>query len=209
LPRVFFTAAVSTFLALLPIVNPLGNLPIFVALTSGATEAGQRSIAWKVGWNVIWILGAFLVFGRFLLHFFGISLPVLRVAGGLVVGYTAWRMVTGQAELTEAEHAEAVGKDEISLVPLAMPVLAGPGAIGVVIALSAHVSHWSSYVGHLLGIVGMGLVTWLVLRMGEPAAKRLGRNGVGVLNRFSGLLILAIAVQLVADGTLRIARGST
>jgi multiple antibiotic resistance protein len=164
-------------------------------------------MAWKAGRNVVLILGAFLFVGRFLLHFFGISLPVLRIAGGLIVSQTAWRMVTGRAELNEAEHSEAVEKEDVSLVPLAMPVLAGPGAIGVVIALAAHDSHWSAYAGHLLGVIAIGLVTALVLRMGDPMAKRLGHNGAGVLNRISGLLILAIAVQLVTNGVLQIAVG--
>lgn len=203
----FYSAAAATFLALAPIVNPLGNLAVFVALTEASGPAEQRSMAWKAGRNVVLILGAFLFIGRFLLHFFGISLPVLRVAGGLIVGQTAWRMVTGRAELNEAEHSEAVEKEDISLVPLAMPVLAGPGAIGVVIALAAHDSRWSAYAGHLAGVVAIGFVTALVLRMGDPMAKRLGHNGAGVLNRISGLLILAIAVQLVANGVLRIAAG--
>ncbi|MDQ4145971.1 MAG: MarC family protein [Actinomycetota bacterium] len=209
MPREFASAAAATFLALLPIVNPVGNLPLFVALSSEASEAERRSIAWKASRNVILILGTFLLIGRFLLHFFGISLPVLRVAGGLIVGHTAWRMVTGRGELSEAEHTEAVGKESISLVPLAIPILAGPGAIGVVIALSAHMSHWSAYIGHLLGVTAVGLAIALVLRMGEPMARRLGHNRVGVLNRLSGLLILAIAVQLVADGAVRIVGTST
>jgi multiple antibiotic resistance protein len=132
------SAAVATFLALFPIVNPLGGIPMFFTLTSNFPPADRNRTALKTAAYVIAILIVFLFFGRFVLILFGISLPVLKIAGGLIVANTAWGMVTGDPRMTAAESNEASTKQDISLTPMAMPVLSGPGSIGVVMGLSAH-----------------------------------------------------------------------
>ena len=91
-----------------------------------------------------------------MLYFFGISLPVLKIAGGLIVANTAWGMVTSHARITPEESHEAEDKEDISLTPLAMPLMSGPGAIGVVMALAAHVDSAASYLGMVIGIAGSG-----------------------------------------------------
>jgi len=141
----------------------------------------------------------FLFFGRFVLILFGISLPVLRIAGGLIVANTAWSMVTGNSRMTAAESNEASTKEDISLTPMAMPMLSGPGSIGVVMGLSADAGT-VSYLGIVIGIVALGFVVYLFLRLGGPLVKRLGPGAAGAINRIFGFLLLAIAVQLVCDG---------
>ena len=116
----------------------------------------------------------FLFFGRFVLSFFGISLPVLKIAGGLIVANTAWGMVTSTSRMTVAETEEATDKEDISLTPLAMPLLSGPGAIGVVMALAAHVDNWLAYLGMVIGIAAVALSVLLFLSMGGPLVRRLG-----------------------------------
>jgi multiple antibiotic resistance protein len=194
------TAATATFLALFPIVNPLGGVPMFFSLTSGYSVAERRHTALKTGLYVIAILIVFMLFGRFVLNFFGISLPVLKIAGGLIVANTAWGMVTGSSRMTVAEHNEAETKEDISLTPMAMPLLSGPGSIGVVMGLAAHADHFLAYVGMMIGIVALGLSCYLCLRLGGPFVKRLGPSAMGAINRIFGFLILAIAVQLVWNG---------
>lgn len=149
---------------------------------------------------VFLILVTFLFFGRFVLSFFGISLPVLKIAGGLIVANTAWGMVTSTARITPAESHEAESKEDISLTPLAMPLLSGPGAIGVVMALAAHVENASAYLGMVFGIAAVAVSVSLFLCMGGPLVRRLGPSAVGAINKIFGFLILAIAVQLVWDG---------
>ncbi|MFZ0286385.1 MAG: MarC family protein [Terriglobales bacterium] len=194
------SAAVATFLALFPIVNPFGGVPVFFSLTSDMPEADRRRTALKTAAYVIAILVVFLFFGRFVLIFFGISLPVLRIAGGLIVANTAWGMVTGNARMTAAESDEAATKADISLTPMAMPMLSGPGSIGVVMGLAADANSMITYVGMVVGIVALGLVVYLFLGLGGPLVKRLGPGAVGAINRIFGFLLLAIAVQLVWDG---------
>jgi multiple antibiotic resistance protein len=198
--RTLPASAAATFLALFPIVDPFGGIPIFFSLTSSWTPGERTRTAVKTAAWVFSILVVFLFFGRFVLHFFGISLPVLKIAGGLIVANTAWGMVTSTARMTPAESHEAISKEDISLTPLAMPLLSGPGAIGVVMALAANVDNYLAYLGMVIGIAAVAFSVYLFLWLGGPLVRRLGPNAVGAINRIFGFLILAIAVQLVWDG---------
>jgi multiple antibiotic resistance protein len=193
-------SAAATFLALFPIVDPFGGIPIFFSMTSSWTTKDRQRTALKTAVWVFVILVAFLFFGRFVLYFFGISLPVLKIAGGLIVANTAWGMVTSHARITPAESDEALDKEDISLTPLAMPLMSGPGAIGVVMGLAAHVDSAASYMGMVIGIAAVALSVFLFFLLGGPLVRRLGPSAVGAINKIFGFLILAIAVQLVWDG---------
>ncbi len=194
------SAATETFLALFPIVNPLGGIPLFFSLTTDYSPEERRNTALKTALYVIAILVVFTLFGPFVLKFFGISLSVLKIAGGLIVANTAWGMVTGSNRVTLEESHEALTKEDISLTPMAMPMLSGPGSIGVVMGLAAEADNLLSYAGMMIGIVALGLTVYLCLRLGGPLVKRLGPGAVGAINRIFGFLILAIAVQLVWNG---------
>jgi multiple antibiotic resistance protein len=196
LPR----SAAATFLALFPIVDPFGGIPIFFSMTSSWTTKERQRTAVKTGLWVFAILVTFLFFGRFVLYFFGISLSVIKIAGGLIVANTAWGMVTSHSRITPEESHEAEVKEDISLAPLAMPLMSGPGAIGVVMALAAHVDSKVSYLGMVIGIAAVALSVTLFFWMGGPLVKRLGPSAVGAINKIFGFLILAIAVQLVWNG---------
>lgn len=193
-------SAAATFLALFPIVDPFGGIPIFFTMTSSWTARDRNRTALKTGIWVFAILVTFLFVGRFVLHFFGISLPVLKIAGGLIVANTAWGMVTSHSRITAAETDEAQVKEDISLTPLAMPLMSGPGAIGVVMGLAAQVDSSVSYLGMVIGIAAVALSVTLFFWLGGPLVRRLGPNAVGAINKIFGFLILAIAVQLVWDG---------
>ena len=194
------TAAIGTFLALFPIVNPLGGVPFFYALTASYAPADRKRTALKTSLYVFLILVTFLILGRFVLNFFGLSLPVLRIAGGLIVAHSAWNMVTGTGRVTPAEGDEAATKEDISLTPMAMPMLSGPGSIGVVMGLASTATHLLSYLGMIVGIAVVALTVFLFLRLGGPLVARLGPTGAGAINRIFGFIILAIAVQLIWDG---------
>ena len=193
-------SAAATFLALFPIVDPFGGIPVFFTMTSTWAPRERSRTACKTGVWVFLILVTFLFFGRFVLHFFGISLPVLKIAGGLIVANAAWGMVTSRARITPEESHEAQDKEDISLTPLAMPLMSGPGAIGVVMALAAHVDNAAAYIGMVIGIAGIALSVALFFWMGGPLVRKLGPSAVGAINKIFGFLILAIAVQLVSDG---------
>jgi multiple antibiotic resistance protein len=198
--RTLPASAAATFLALFPIVDPFGGVPIFFSMTSTWSAQDRNRTAFKTGLWVFIVLVTFLFFGRFVLQFFGISLPVIKIAGGLIVANTAWGMVTSTARITPAESHEAENKEDISLTPLAMPLMSGPGAIGVVMALAAHVDNAAAYLGMIIGIAGIALSVTLFFVLGGPLVRRLGPSAVGAINKIFGFLILAIAVQLVWNG---------
>ncbi len=194
------SAAGATFLALFPIVNPFGGVPLFFALTAGYSNSERNLTAMKTAMYVFGILVVFMFFGRFVLNFFGISLPVLKIAGGLIVAHTAWGMVTASTRITPAESDEAAGKSDISLTPMAMPMLSGPGSIGVVMGLAANAEGPMTYLGLVIGIAALALSVYLFLRLGGPLVAKMGPGAVAGITRIFGFLIFAVAVQLVWDG---------
>ena len=198
--------AVGTFVALFPIANPVGAVPVFYSLTESDSRVDRRQQAKRTAINVVLILALFLIAGRAVLEFFGISLNVLRIAGGLLVAHAAWDMVTSKRRLTDSEHQAGVEKEDVSFTPMAIPLVAGPGSIGVVIGLSTKMTQWSDYLGSLAGIALFGGLLYLCLALGEKLLSLLGHNGFGALNRVFGFFILAIAVQLIADGVLSLAQ---
>jgi multiple antibiotic resistance protein len=206
--RSLISYAVGTLVALFPITNPIGAVPIFYSLTAQNTPRYRLEQARKTTLNVVGVLLTFLLVGKLILSFFGLSLGVLRIAGGLVVGHTAWEMVTARQRLTPVEHQDAEDKEDISFTPMAVPLIGGPGAIGVVIGLSTQATQWIDYVGCCLGVVLLGGLIYLFLRLGEPLVERLGATGLGAINRILGFLILAIAVQLIANGTFDLVKTS-
>jgi multiple antibiotic resistance protein len=195
--RTLPASAAATFLALFPIVDPFGGVPVFFTMTSTWTPQERHRTAFKTGMWVFVILVTFLFFGRFVLQFFGISLPVIKIAGGLIVANTAFGMVTSHARITPEESHEAKEKEDISLTPLAMPLMSGPGAIGVVMALAAHVDNAAAYVGMVLGVAGVALSVALFFCLGGPLVRRLGPSAVGAVIR----LAVAFYQSLGSSGT--------
>lgn len=196
----FLSQVAETLVALFSIANPVGAVPIFYTLTEGDTPKFRRKQALSTAVNVALILCAFFVLGKFILSFFGITLGVLQIAGGLIVSHTAWEMVTVRKRLTDREHQEAVEMEDISFTPMAMPLVSGPGAIGVVIGMAENSRGWPKEAGVVLGIGLLALILYFLLALGGPLVKRLGRNGLGVLNRVLGFFVLAIGVQLIVYG---------
>jgi multiple antibiotic resistance protein len=196
------------FAALFPIANPIGAIPIFYSLTAEDTPKYRYQQAQKTTFNVFVVLVTCLLIGKLILNFFGISLGVLRIAGGLIVAHTAWEMVTVQKRLTTQEHQEAIDKDDISFTPMAIPIISGPGAIGVVIGFATQAHQWSDHLGCLLGVGLFSALLYLCLVLGEPLTEKLGETGMGAMNRIFGFLILAIAVQLIANGIIEIIKAA-
>ncbi len=197
-----FSSALGTFLALFPIANPVGVVPIFYSLAASFSPRNRGRQARQIVFNAVVVLIVFLLAGRLILDFLGISLGVLQVSGGILVAYTAWQMVTNDSPLAPSIDKETTPIKDISLIPMAIPIVSGSGAIGVVIALAGQNSHWWNYLGSLLGIGLLGATLYLCLTLGEPLVKILGLSGLKVFNQVLGFFVLAIALQLIAEGTL-------
>lgn len=204
-----FTVFVAALVALIPIMNPIGGLAAFAGLTSTMPPDDAHKQAWRTGMNVAGILVVFAVVGTLLLSFFGISLPALEVAGGLVVMYSGFGMLSAKPQLSKPERRGAITQTDVSFSPMALPLIAGPGAIGVVIALSARHSSWEARLGVVLACLVMAAAIAVMLRYGTPLIDKLGATGVGALTRIMGFLILAIGVELAMHGAVDFVKAAT
>lgn len=196
------SAAAGTFIALFPITDPLGAIPVFHSLTVDSTPHHRGRQARQVAINVIAVLTIALVIGRFILDFFGISLGVLQIAGGLLLARTAWTMLSASDRPTQPENVPGVLQKDVTLIPLAIPLISGPGAIGMVIGLAAKSLHITGYVGALLGILGLGILLYLCLALGGPLVRLIGKGGLRAFTQILAFLILAISIQLMSEGIL-------
>lgn len=194
----FFISIGVAFAALIPIVDPVGAVPVFLGLTQGMERDERRGQALKAVVAALAILVVFLAIGHFILDYFGISLAAVEFVGGLVLGYMGWQMLTQQIEPPDPDEPNSQG--EIYFSPMAFPLLGGPGALAVVLAFSNRADHWLDFPGFLIGIVLVLAVTYVILARADRILALLGPTGVDVTNRIMGLIVLLIAAELVFNG---------
>ena len=194
----------ATFVALMPILNPFSTAAVFLGMTRGDSDAKRKHQALKGCMYAFFILVTFLVAGSLIMEFFGISIPGLRIAGGLMVARIGMGMLkpAEDEENTDKSLAEAAEKDDISFTPLAMPSLSGPGAIAVTVGLATTASHWSHYLAIIAGISIVITFCWLVLRASTRIVPLLGENGMNAMSRIMGFLLLCVGVQFIVNGVI-------
>lgn len=199
----------GTFIGLLPIINPLSAGPTFLAITEGDSEERRREQARKGCFYMVAILVSFLIGGTFIMNFFGISIPGLRIAGGILLTGIGLNMLTAQKGAAQAEDAEereaARKKVDISFSPLAMPMLSGPGSIAVTLGFTSLATGWLDYVAIILGIVAVAVLTYVVLQLSGKLVRFIGPVGVNAMTKIMGFLIMTMGVQFVVNGVLGIA----
>lgn len=191
------------FPAVFLIVDPFGALPVFLAMTTRDSAEKTRAMALKACLTAALIMALFTLFGGVLFKFFGLTLSAFRVAGGLLLLITALDMLRARQPSTrtsEGEAKEGDEKDDIAIVPLAMPVLAGPGAIATVMVLMADGASVALGAAVLASIALTFFITWLVLRSAQPVKRVLGQTGLALVNRLFGLILATIAVQFIFGG---------
>ncbi len=199
----------GTFIGLLPIINPLSAGPTFLAITAGDSEARRREQARKGCLYMVAILVSFLIGGTFIMNFFGISIPGLRIAGGILLTGIGMDMLLARKAAAKsedkAEREAALKKSDISFSPLAMPMLSGPGSIAVTLGFTSLATDWVDYVAIIAGIVCVALLTYVVLRLSSRMVQFIGPVGVNAMTKIMGFLIMCMGVQFVVNGILGIA----
>jgi multiple antibiotic resistance protein len=198
----------GTLVGLLPIINPLSAGPTFLAITEGDSDERRREQARKGCLYMVAILVCFLTGGTFIMNFFGISIPGLRIAGGIMLTGIGMQMLaaTRADAATEEEQREAARrKMDISFSPLAMPMLSGPGSIAVTLGFTSFATGWADYAAIIAGIVTVALLTYAVLRMSGGLVRFIGPVGVNAMTKIMGFLIMSMGVQFVVNGVLAIA----
>jgi multiple antibiotic resistance protein len=197
-----FSEIFLAFIAILPVVNPFSAPPIFISITEGLSADERNRQALKASLYAFLILLVSLLAGTFILRFFSISLPAVQIAGGLLISRTAFQMLGPQREhhQTNAEEQEAREKQDVSFIPLAMPLLSGPGAMAVMINLATRVSHWSEWIIISIAAAAVCVITYFVLVESVRLVRVLGVNGMNALSKLMGFLLLCMAVQFIVNG---------
>ncbi len=184
----------EVFVTLFVIMDPVGTVPIFLSLTSGRSAASARRAAWQAVTVSFGVISAFGFFGQQILAYLNISLPALQGAGGLLLLLVALELLTGKEE-----EMTASSDTNVALVPLGTPLLAGPGAIVATMVFSRQVDDFPEFSAVALGVVLVHVSLWLAMRFSLPILRLLRESGVLLITRIAGLLLSAIAVQMVAD----------
>ncbi len=198
----FLELVLYTLATLLPILNPFSTAPLFLAITEGYDEAERKEQARRGVLYMVAILGVFLLAGTLIINAFGISLPGVRIAGGILVGRVAFRMLypKDRVGLTPEEEKESRNKADISFFPLAMPSLSGPGSIAATISLATIVERWWDYIAISVGILLIAVVVFVSLRLSGGLTRVLGVNGTNAMTKIMGFIIFCIAVQFIVNG---------
>lgn len=192
-----------SFSAVFFVVDPFGVVPIFLAMTRNDPPEKIRSMCLRACLAAAGLLVFFALFGGLIFKIFNVSLSAFRVAGGILLLITALDMLKAQPSPTRTsapERAEGVEKDDIALVPLAVPLLSGPGSIATVMVLMSKGEGLLVTIPVVVSILITFAITYSVLRAASLVQRVLGHSGVAILERVMGLLLAAIAVQFIADG---------
>jgi multiple antibiotic resistance protein len=197
-----FQFALVTFASVLFIVDPIAVVPTYLVITQGQNASQRRVTARRACVAAAVILVVFALAGRRIFGLFGITMPAFRIAGGLILWLVAMDMLHGNRSTQEgqAEIIEGQAKDDVAVTPLAMPMLAGPGAISTVMVLAGQARSTTQTIVVYASIILTLFLSWITLRLAERLVKRIGQTGIRVMTRIMGLLLAAIAVQFVITG---------
>ncbi|MBP7565240.1 MAG: NAAT family transporter [Burkholderiaceae bacterium] len=206
------------FAALLPILHPAATAPIFLGLTEGASPATRAALARRIAGNMVMLLMGSMLVGSYVLEFFGISLPIVRVGGGLIVASMAWRLLhtssptqDSRTELAEAFTPEMARRQ--AFYPLTFPISCGPGSIAAAITVGVSLADARLSIslarmgGAVLSLVAIGVILYLAFRYAQQLLKPLGEAGTVVFLRLSAFILLCLGVQIVWDGASELLRG--
>jgi multiple antibiotic resistance protein len=185
---------VEVFVTLFVIMDPPGTIPLFLSLTSGRSNSMRKRLAGQAVLVAFFVITVFALFGQSILSYLGISLPAMQAAGGLLLLLVALELLTGKAD----EPVETTNVN-VALVPLGTPLLAGPGAIVATIVFVQRVDDVWEAGALAAGIVAVHVVLWIFMRYSVVIIRVIKDSGVTLITRIAGLLLSAIAVQLVAD----------
>jgi multiple antibiotic resistance protein len=189
-----FTLLGEAFITLFVIMDPPGAIPLFLSLTHGMSQRQRRKAAWQATLVALGVIVAFALFGRQILTYLHVTLPALQCAGGLLLLLVALELLTGrEQDLSSSRDVN------VALVPLGTPLLAGPGAIVATMVFAERVDDIADFNAVAGGVVGVHLAMWLTLRYSTVIVRIIRESGITLVTRISGLLLSAIAVQLVAD----------
>jgi multiple antibiotic resistance protein len=204
----FANAVLFTLAALLPIVNPLGSAPIFLSLTADLPSAARRKLAIVVARYALLLLTAAMLIGTYVLRVFGVSLPIVRVAGGLLVTANGWRLLNDEGPGTPSPGPVEAWEREVArraFYPLTFPLTVGPGSVSIAITLGAKaqsrgVRTATELAADLVGVVIVSAIVFLSYRFASRLIAYLGETGTAVFLRLSSFILLCVGVAIIWSG---------
>lgn len=199
------------FAALFSVINPIGTVPIFVGLTMDDDEKERSRISLWTAINVFLILIISFFFGEYVLTFFGISIEALRIAGGIIIAtwifFTYWKFQKKRGVNKKVEN-DAQRRNDIALTPLAIPMLAGPGSISLLIAFYHEHNNLTDILVSVFAILAVAVAIFIVLRSAHYLAKILGASGIVAISRIVGFIVIAIGVQYIISSIITIVQAN-
>ncbi|MEY2692540.1 MAG: hypothetical protein RIT03_930 [Bacteroidota bacterium] len=199
------------FFALFSVLNPIGTIPIFVGLTQDYTQKERTRVSFKTSINVCVILLISFFVGQYVLSFFGITITALRIAGGIIIASSGFSLLNGQFNknkgINKKVEEEIQNRNDIALTPLAMPMLAGPGSISLLIAYYQEHHAPDEMIISSIAIIVVAASIYFVLRSAHYLANFLGSSGIVAISRIIGFLTIAIGIQYIISSILSIIRG--
>ncbi|KWH09781.1 MarC family protein [Burkholderia territorii] len=193
----------KSFISLLALINPIGAVPFFMSLTAQQSDIERRRTIRIASVSVFCVMTVTALLGQQIIDFFGISVGSLEVGGGIIMLLMAINMLNaqiGNTRSTPEERDEAELKDNIAVVPLAIPLLTGPGSISTVIIYAANSRHWYERAGLVAIGAVLALLCFFAMRLAEPIANWIGRTGINIATRLMGLMLSALAVEFIVNG---------
>ncbi len=200
------------FAALFSVLNPIGTVPIFVGLTQDYTKKERARVAIWTGFNVFVILIISFFLGQYVLEFFGITITALRIAGGIIIASSGFGLLNGNFSknkgINKKVQEDIENRNDIALTPLAMPMLAGPGSISLLIAYyQEHHETTADIAFSCLAILVVSILIYIILHSAHYLARYLGASGIVAISRIVGFLTIAIGIQYIISSVLSIIRG--
>ena len=200
------------FAALFSVINPIGTVPIFVGLTMDDDKKERSRISLWTAINVFIILIISFFLGQYVLTFFGISIDALRIAGGMIIVGSGFSLLSGKFKKTRGigkkVENEIQKRNDIALTPLAMPMLAGPGSISLLIAFYQEHHDTEAIIFSCAAILAVALVIFIILRSAHYLAKILGGSGIVAISRIVGFIVIAIGIQYIVTAVVSIIKGN-
>jgi multiple antibiotic resistance protein len=208
----FIRVLAIAFAALFPVVNPIGDAPIFLSLTRRYSPAAQEILARKIAFYGFILLAVSFLFGSEILSFFGVTLVVIQITGGLIVASTGWGLLNQQASAPTAEQASDTLEDALqnAFYPLTLPITVGPGCISIAITLGAHLRREAGqgfehgyprhFAAALVGMFLLCVLVWVCYGNAGRLVRVLGSSGTNIVTRLSAFILMAIGVQIMWNG---------
>ena len=189
------TELIKTFVILVAVIDPIGNIPVYILLTAQKTDAEHKSIALKTSCTAVLLLAASFLLGKHIIGFFGIEMSAFNLIGGIFLLYISFTMLSN----TKSSYLFSEENEDISLVPLTFPLFIGPAAISIVIIQSDEISNWTGKIISLSEFALIGVLIWLTLRLSKLILNNLSKTGTKFIHQIMGLLLGSLAIGMIAE----------